>query len=227
MGVIREFNLLLTRHPYRMNMLLMGLAYGTGDLVAQYLFFPFEDQERFVLDQARLARALVYGTAIFGPVTLLWHGRLKLRISNPFVRSGRRQTWPEAKTNIYDNMFRMTVDQLTFPSLIWIPLYNISMSTLSYDEHHQHPLDLASTKLKNNWWFVLTSYWKAWIPINMLTIFLIPPHFHSLVTSVCTVGWSAFLSYTFNSRGRKDTKIEVVDPGSNLPTENEDLLPVT
>lgn len=172
-----------------------GLFFGTGDALAQYLF-PHLDDDKFHHD--RTIRAMIYGSVFFAPLGVLWYGRKLPLLKNPFLSSIHRQRWSAKKVEAYDILYRVGLDQLFVPALVWIPMYNVVMSVLSM---HEHPLETAAEKLRNNWWSVLKANWTVWPIFQLMSFTLIPVHFRIVCANIWSVGWNCFLSFVHNTSG--------------------------
>ncbi|RKP31327.1 hypothetical protein METBISCDRAFT_14359 [Metschnikowia bicuspidata] len=199
--VFRKYNELLKTHPYKINMIGSSLFFGAGDLVAQYLFPNHIDDD---VDQptefhaARTVRAIIYGGFFFGPVSVKWHAKTLAFIRSPFVSSLRRAHMSPHRLSIHDNLFRLAVDSLFMPSLVWIPMYNTVMSVLAL---HHDPLAVAADKLRNNWWNVLKSGWTMWMPLQLFNLFFVPVHLRIVIANMWSIGWNCYLSYVHNTKG--------------------------
>ena len=203
-SIFHAYNRLLKVHPFKTNMLTTGFFFGTGDAVAQKLFpHKTDNDEVEPYNVPRSLRAITYGGIFFAPISVLWHGKTLPFLKNPLVSVLRRkamQESPKLKTrlHLYDTLFRLAIDQLFFPAIVWIPLYNIVMVTLSL---HEHPLDEAFDKLHNNWWNVLKASWTVWPAFPMLNLFFIPVHLRIVAANIWSTGWNAFLSFVHNTKG--------------------------
>lgn len=200
-GFFKMYNQLLKTHPYKTNMAGSGLFFGLGDSLAQFLFPHHIDDDvdkptEYHMD--RTVRAMVYGCFFFGPLSVKWHGKTLPRILSPFLSASRRSHMKPSSIHIHDNLFRLTLDALLMPGLIWIPLYNTVMSTLAL---HPDPLAVAAEKLHNNWWNVLKANWTVWTPLQLFNLFFVPVHLRIVVSNVWSIGWNCFLSFVHNTKG--------------------------
>lgn len=210
MRFFETYNRLLRTHPFKLNMATTGVLFGAGDGLAQ-LLFPLNhdhlDEEPPKYNFHRTLRAMIYGSCFFAPCGVLWYGKRLPQIKNPFVSAKSRQTWSETKIHTYDTLYRVVVDQLFIPGLIWIPMYNIVMTTLS---GHDNPLEVAYEKLQRNWWNVLTTNWMVWPGIQLFSFFYIPVHLRIVAANIGSVGWNCFLSCLYNGKAKGDHNKEKV-----------------
>lgn len=215
-----KYNALLKTHPYKTNMFTSGVLFGLGDGMAQYLFpHPHEDLTEPSYNYARTLRAAVYGTFFFAPCSVAWHGKKLPTILNPFVSARSRMTLLPKRLNIYDNLFRLTLDQLFVPALVWIPMYNIVMTTLAM---HENPLALAREKLQNNWWNVLKANWTVWPLFHVLNLFFVPVHLRIFTANLWSVAWNSFLSFVHNTSGHGKGSGKLIEELVDIEDELEE-----
>lgn len=221
-GPFRLYNRLLKTHPYKTNMVGSGMFFGTGDLLAQYLFPHQEDengekQASFHYD--RTIRAMIYGCFFFGPVSVKWTTKTLPFITSPFLSAARRSTMRPTSIYIHDNLFRLVVDGLFLPSLVWIPMYNTVMSALAL---HPDFLDVAEEKLRNNWWNVLKANWTVWTPLQLFNLFCVPVHLRIVVSNVWLIGWNCFLSFVHNTGGHGKGSGHILEEIVDIETADEE-----
>lgn len=199
--MFRRYNELLKKHPFRTNMVTTGILFGTGDAVAQH-FFPHQvpDDPDYVshYNFQRTLRACIYGSVFFAPCAVMWYGRKLPTIKNPFMSAARRAKMLPKREELGDVVFRVALDQLFVPGLIWIPMYNIVMSALAL---HEHPLDVAIAKLEKNWWNVLKASWTVWPVFQLFSFIFVPVHLRVLASNFWSIGWNCFLSFVHNTPG--------------------------
>jgi protein Mpv17 len=213
MAFFRFYNGLLATHPYKTNMVCTGIFFGTGDCVAQY-FFPHRDHEHGDIvtgyNWQRTVRAWTYGTFFFAPCAVLWYGKTLPKIKNPFLSAQRRAKMSEKRETMADVVFRVALDQMFVPALVWIPMYNTVMLTLAM---HEHPLDVAMDKLNRNWWTVLKANWTVWPAFQLVLFLFIPVHLRVVCANLYSVCWNCFLSFVHNTPGHgkgTDHRIEAL-----------------
>lgn len=203
-------------------MLTTGVLFGTGDVIAQ-TFFPLhepEDGKAPGLEGQRTMRAMIYGSCFFAPCGVLWYGRKLPSIKNPFISFQNRMRWNHSRVHAYDTVYRVAMDQLFVPGLVWIPMYNIVMSILAM---HERPLEVAFHKLHNNWWNVLTSNWMVWPGFQLVSFFFVPVHLRVIAGNVFSVGWNCFLSYLFNSKLTGHPSPHIFDHVIEFDDEDHDI----
>lgn len=196
--------MLLKKYPYRTNMFTSGLLFGTGDCLAQFLF-PHEDENgnKSKYDYYRTLRTVSYGSIFFAPIAVKWYSKTLPFLRNPFISLKNRSIWSSRRITTFDNAFRVGIDQLFFPGLIWIPMYNVVMSTLAMNEK---PLEVAREKLEKNWWNILKTSWSVWPIFQIISFTFIPIHLRIVCSNVCSIGWNCFLSFVHNSKTHFDSK---------------------
>lgn len=214
--LFHRYNEILRKYPFRSNMITTGIFFGLGDFFAQKLF-PHKTIHKEVNDKGeiveteqvtgyvfdRTTRALIYGTFFFAPISVLWHGKTLPKIKNPLINIFKRKKMEQIphekkKLHFYDSVFRLGVDQLIFPGLIWIPLYNTVMVLLA---QHENPFDVISNKLHNNWWTVLQASWTVWPGFQLFNLYFIPVHLRIVALNIWATGWNGFLSFVHNTKG--------------------------
>lgn len=197
-------------------MITTGIFFGAGDIIAQS-FFPHKTIHTEITERGdtreveiiseyaypRTLRAMIYGSLVFAPISVLWHGKTLPKIKNPFISLFRRNKMHEnpklrKRLHFYDTVFRLGLDQLIFPGLVWIPLYNTVMVTLAL---HENPLDVVRQKLQNNWWNVLRASWTVWPGFQLFNLYFIPVHLRIVCLNIWATGWNAFLSFVHNTKG--------------------------
>ncbi|KAK6464055.1 hypothetical protein DFJ63DRAFT_58861 [Scheffersomyces coipomensis] len=214
--VFRKYNELLKKYPFRTNMITTGLFFGLGDFSAQMLFPHHQIEEEPQSDGSiktikvrsdynfpRTLRAMTYGSVFFAPISVFWHAKTLPRILNPFIKRATRSRMMndeklKSRLHIYDTLFRLTIDQLFVPAIIWIPLYNTVMITLAM---HENPLQLAYEKLQNNWWNVLKASWTVWPGFQLFNLYFIPVHLRIVASNIWSIGWNGYLSFIHNTSG--------------------------
>lgn len=179
-----------------------GLLFGTGDAVAQFLFphkeNPEQSNETAPYNFQRTLRATIYGSCFFAPCAVMWYGRKLPSLKNPFLSAQRRSRMSKKSEDFADVVFRVALDQLFVPGLVWIPMYNVVMSTLAL---HEHPLEVAKEKLRNNWWNVLKASWTVWPVFQLFSFTFIPVHLRVVSANIWSIGWNSFLSFVHNTPG--------------------------
>lgn len=202
MPFFRVYNRLLKEHPFKTNMISTGIFFGSGDALAQSLFPHREDPEHSDVtapyNYQRTLRAVIYGSFFFSPIAVVWYGRKLPSFKNPFVSAQRRSRMSQKQEEFADVVFRVALDQLFVPGLLWIPMYNVVMTTLA---GHEHPLELAKEKLRNNWWNVLKASWTVWPVFQLFSFTFIPVHMRVVCSNLWSVGWNSFLSFVHNTPG--------------------------
>lgn len=196
-----RYNQFLKAHPYKTNMFTTGIFFGTGDLIAQTLYPHHIDDDKdkpTIYNPYRTLRAWVYGTLVFGPISTKWQAKTLPFIMNPFLSAASRALMPKLRLKRLDNVFRLAVDALIMPGLVWIPLYNTCMSLLA---GHPDFIEIATEKLHNNWWRVLRANWLMWVPLQLVNIFYVPVIYRVLVANFWSIGWTCFLSFVHNTKG--------------------------
>ena len=181
-------------------MLTTGILFTAGDAVAQSLF-PHRNLngELTGYNMGRSVRAWIYGSFIFAPISVKWYVKTLPYINNPFLNAAKRTQLGEKWSAFWDVTFRVALDQLTMPGLVWIPLYNTSMVALAgYDNVYS----IVREKLEKNWWTVLKASWTVW-PVFQLVLFLVVPvHLRVVAANCYSIGWNSFLSFIHNTPGR-------------------------
>lgn len=228
-SIFHAYNRLLKTHPFKTNMLTTGFFFGSGDVVAQKLFpHKTDNDEPESYNFPRTLRAVTYGSFFFAPISVMWHGKTLPFLKNPLIKGLRRKAMedsPKLKTRLhfYDTLYRLTLDQLFFPALIWIPLYNVVMVTLAL---HEHPLDVAADNLRKNWWNVLKASWTVWPAFQMVNLFFIPIHLRIVAANMWSVGWNAFLSFVHNTRGHGKGSGHKVEEIVDIEDEKQEVTMV-
>lgn len=220
--VFKFYNHLLKCHPYKTNMVGSGLFFGAGDLLAQHLFPHHVDddpEKPAVLHMDRTIRAVIYGCFFFGPVLVKWHTKTLPFIMSPFLSALRRSQMPKTSIHVHDTLFRLVVDALVMPGLIWIPMYNTVMSALAF---HSDPLAVAAEKLRNNWWNVLRANWTVWTPLQIVNLFWVPVHLRIVVSNVWSIGWNCFLSFVHNTKGHGKGSGKILEEIVDIETADEE-----
>lgn len=223
MGVFRLYNNLLKAHPYKTNMVTTGLLFGAGDGLAQFLF-PHrldDDDESSPAEYhyQRTLRAMVYGLFFFAPLSVKWHAKTLPFLSSPFLSALKRSKKSTRHLHIHDNLFRLSLDALLLPGLVWIPLYNTVMSALAF---HEDFLQVAKTKLENNWWNVLRANWVVWTPIQLINLFFVPVQFRVVVANVWSIGWNCYLSFVHNTKGHGKGTGKIIEEIVDIETADEE-----
>lgn len=216
------YNQLLKVHPYKTNMATTGVLFGTGDCLAQFLFPRHIDddvEKPTVFHFDRTLRAIIYGSFFFAPVSVKWTVKTLPLIRSPFLSALRRSRMSLRRIEIHDNLFRLVVDSLFMPSLVWIPMYNTVMSALAL---HEDFLDVAAEKLRNNWWNVLKANWTVWPPLQLVNLFMVPVHLRIVVANVYSIGWNCYLSFVHNTAGHGKSSGHILEELVDIETKDEE-----
>lgn len=220
--VFKHYNALLKTHPYKTNMVTTGILFGTGDVLAQYLFPNTENDEQnkpHTFNYPRTLRAIIYGSIFFAPVSVKWHAKTLPFIKNPFISLKSRATWSFTKLNRFDNAYRLAIDQFFGPIIVWIPMYNIAMSFLAL---HEHPLDVAIEKLRENYFNVLFANWTVWPIFQLFNIFYVPIHLRIVCSNFWSIGWNCFLSYVHNTSGHGKGSGKIIEELVDIEDDNQE-----
>lgn len=167
--------------PLATNIATTGFLFGAGDFLAQQLELRQAAQKIDVVaapqyDLKRTARAVAYGSAVFGPLAGKWFGYLS------HVTVGL-----SAAVN---TVARVALDQALFAPFIGIPLYFLCMTAM------EQPADLRSaisSKLHHAWWDTVRTNWMVWPAVQLANFGLVPPQFRLLAVNVVSVGWNCYL----------------------------------
>lgn len=222
-SIFHRYSRLVQKYPFRINALSLGLLFGVGDYVLQRLFPDAElhrepddgDHPAFKMFKSirfsdhntpynwdRTWRAVAYGTIVFSPIATFWQTRVLPNIRMPMLAAKRAfmSSNPRLKLrlHVYDTLGRLTVDQLTMPGLVFIPLYNFCMVAMA---GYEHPFAVTKEKLEKNWFNVLKASWTVWGGFQLVLLMWIPVHFRVLAGNLWQVGWLAFLLFCHNTRG--------------------------
>lgn len=220
--MFRFYNNLLKTHPYKTNMVTTGVLFGAGDCLAQYLFPHHIDddiEKPTEFHYQRTLRAMIYGGFFFAPMSVKWHTKTLPFIVNPFLSAARRAKMPKGQLHIQDNLFRLTLDSLLVPGLVWIPMYNTVMSALAF---HPDFLSVARQKLENNWWNVLRANWMVWPPLQLVNLFFVPVHLRIVVANVWSVGWNCYLSFVHNTKGHGKGSGKILEEIVDIESADEE-----
>ncbi|KAI5966445.1 SYM1 [Candida pseudojiufengensis] len=198
-------------------MITTSILFGFGDITAQSLFKhqiittktdektgeKYEEVEISDYNFARTCRAVIYGMLFFAPISVMWHGKTLPKLKNPFINILERTRMEQhehsqRKLHFYDSVFRMGIDQLIFPALVWIPLYNTVMVILA---QHDDPFGVIKSKLENNWFNVLKASWTVWPAFQLFNLYFVPVHLRIVTANFWATGWNCFLSFVHNTAG--------------------------
>ncbi|KAG7192663.1 uncharacterized protein KQ657_001443 [Scheffersomyces spartinae] len=211
-------------------MVTTGVLFATGDILAQAMFphvdhldndNPEEHKDTSLwttFHYPRTLRAMIYGSFFFAPISVMWQTRKLPLIKNPFIHR-YRQIWPHSKIHFYDSTWRLSIDQLFMPSLVWIPLYNTVMTVLAL---HDNPLHLAKEKLENNWWRVLKASWTVWPAFQFANLMWTPVHLRIVAANLWSVGWNCFLSFVHNTKGHGKGSGKKLEELVDIETDDEE-----
>lgn len=219
--MIHAYLRVLKQHPYKTNMISAGVLFGAGDALAQH-FFPSHDNkdQRFSYNFPRTMRAMIYGSFFLAPVSVAWHIKRLPFILNPLVKSSFREVPKNAKkVYIYDNLFRLAIDQFFGPILVWIPMYNIVMTFLNPE--FDNKWETAKEKLSNNFTKVLFANWTVWPIFQIFNLFFVPVHLRLLCSNFWSVGWNCFLSFVHNTKGHGTGSGHIIEEIVDLENEED------
>lgn len=220
-SIFHRYSRLVQKYPFRVNAATLGLLFGIGDFVSQRVFppsAPGDDHPAYKMlmlagwhdneyNYPRTLRAITYGTFVFSGIVTFWQTKVLPKIHLPIAATLRAKINP-SHMHVYDTLARLTVDQLTMPGLVFIPLYNFSMVCLAgYD----HPFEVTKEKLEKNWWNVLKASWVVWGGFQFSLLMWIPVHLRVVAGNLWQVGWLSFLSFCHNSKNKSHLIEELVE----------------
>lgn len=174
----RKYNHFTKTRPLATNIATTGFLFGAGDFLAQQLELrqagPTHAGSTY--DYQRTARAVAYGSAVFGPLAGKWFGYL-LHVT----------VGSSAAAN---TVARVALDQCVFAPLVGIPLYFSCMTAM------EAPPDVRgaiAAKLHNTWWDTVWANWMVWPAVQLANFGFVPAQFRLLAVNVVSIGWNCYL----------------------------------
>lgn len=199
-----------------------GILFGLGDGMAQFLFPVYNENGETEYNKQRTLRAMTFGFFIHAPINVKYSIKTLPKLRNPMIDK-YRSIWSAKKIHFFDSLFRVTIDQLFVPGLMWIPLYNISMCHLAM---HENPMELAMDKLRNNWWTVLKASWTVWPAFQMFNLMFVPVHLRIFCANIWSVGWNCFLSFIHNTLGHGKGSGHKIEELVDIQDEEQEITMV-
>ncbi|OBA23845.1 protein SYM1 [Metschnikowia bicuspidata var. bicuspidata NRRL YB-4993] len=177
----RKYNHLMNTRPLATNIATTGFLFGAGDFLAQQLEMRRPAPaglaaKSAAYDMPRTARAVAYGSLVFGPLAGKWFGYL-----------ARVSVGSSAAAN---TLARVALDQCVFAPLVGIPLYFSCMTVM------EAPADVrgaVTSKLHHAWWDTVRTNWMVWPAVQVANFGLVPPLFRLLVVNFLSIGWNCYL----------------------------------
>ncbi|KAJ8377771.1 hypothetical protein AAFF_G00253870 [Aldrovandia affinis] len=177
----RSYQVLMSKHPWKVQIFTAGSLVGVGDVIAQQLI------ERRGPDNhnlQRTARMMSIGFVFVGPVLGGWY-----KVLDALVTGGTRSA----------ALKKMLFDQVAFAPCFLGSFLGISgvLNGLTVEEN--------ITKLKRDYPDALISNYYLWPAVQMANFYFIPLHHRLAVVQIVAVAWNSYLSWKANKifSGRK------------------------
>ncbi len=135
-------------------------------------------------DFFRTARMLGYGFVFYGPVSHYWYNLLD--------RTWNRKTY-----------FPHFISKVAMNQFVLGPI--VLLSVFSWNLGFQGKMHELGEKMKKDFMPSLQNGWKFWIPAASVNFYLIPVQRQVLYMSLCSIGWTGYLSYASNSEAGSQT----------------------
>jgi len=153
----------------------------TGDLIAQ--IYGNKSRRMDLLESIDLKRAACmgsFGFMFYGPYQHWWYGLLGSR-------------WPSKSTS--DFLIKVSLNQLALAPVVLSAVFtwNLILQQKSSEVRGKLKRDLLPTMVNG---------WKFWIPAASINFYAVPVQSQVLYMSVCSVLWTAYLSFSSYSNAK-------------------------
>lgn len=93
-------------------------------------------------------------------------------------------------THIASRLLCTSFDTLVHGPWVYLPTYYVCKSLLTGGKAKD-----GLAEFTDNWWDIVTAYWKVWFPSVLITMTVIPMQFRILFISGVSLFWLMLLSY--------------------------------
>jgi len=169
----RSYEVAVAEDPVPIKAAITGVTYLIGDWLAQANSLTKEGRSWLDVDRARLFRATAVGTVLLGPLAHFYYD---------FVAT--LDTWP--------TFSKIVLDQTAYLSF-YNTVYYVALLVLGGKSVSE-----ACGEYKGRFWLLLTSGWKLWPLVGIVTYTLIPQQNRVLWIDMIEIVYSALLSTLTN-----------------------------
>ncbi|KAM6906282.1 mitochondrial inner membrane protein Mpv17 isoform 1-T3 [Lycodopsis pacificus] len=173
-GLWRSYQVLMTKYPWRVQLVTAGSLVGVGDVIAQQLI---ERRGLAHHNVRRTAKMMSVGFFFVGPVVGSWY-----KVLDRLVVGGTKSA----------AMKKMLVDQLCFAPCFLGAFLGVSgaLNGLTVEEN--------VTKLKRDYPDALISNYYLWPAVQIANFYFIPLHYRLAVVQIVAVTWNSYLTWKAN-----------------------------
>ena len=172
----RSYETAVVADPVPIKAAITGVTYLIGDWLAQANSLSKEGKSWLDADRPRLFRSTVVGLFLLGPLAHFYYD---------FV--GTLDTWPIVG--------KIALDQTAYLAF-YNTVYYVSLTVLAGKSFGE-----AVEEYKDSFWLLLTSGWKLWPLVGIVTYTLIPQQNRVLWIDGIEIIYSALLSSLANKEG--------------------------
>ncbi|KAA6429931.1 hypothetical protein WJX79_000232 [Trebouxia sp. C0005] len=165
-------------HPVMKAAYTSGSLSLAGDLIAQLYSKRGNNVGSESIAWDRSARMGTFGLFFYGPYQHWWYGLLN-------------QQWPLKST--YHFLTKVTLNQLALGPIVTTVVFTWNLLL-------QQRASEVPDKLKRDLVPTMVNGWKFWVPAASINFWVVPLQSQVLYMSVCGLLWTAYLSYSSNSR---------------------------
>ncbi|KAM7368378.1 hypothetical protein PAMP_014601 [Pampus punctatissimus] len=173
-GLWRSYQVLMSRHPWTVQIVTAGSLVGVGDVISQQLI---ERRGLAHHNVQRTAKMMSIGFFFVGPVIGSWY-----KVLDKLVVGGTKSA----------AMKKMLVDQLCFAPCFLGAFLSISgaLNGLTVEDN--------VTKLKRDYTDALISNYYLWPPVQIANFYFVPLHHRLAVVQIVAVAWNSYLTWKAN-----------------------------
>ncbi|KAI1897562.1 hypothetical protein AGOR_G00084540 [Albula goreensis] len=173
-GLWRSYQILMSRHPWKVQILTAGSLVGVGDVISQQVI---ERRGPANHNLQRTAKMMSIGFFFVGPVIGGWY-----KVLDTLVTGGTKGA----------ALKKMLFDQVAFAPCFLGTFLVISgaLNGLTVDEN--------IAKLKRDYTDALISNYYLWPPVQIANFYFIPLHHRLAVVQIVAVVWNSYLSWKAN-----------------------------
>eukprot|EP00475_Leptophrys_vorax_P011984 TRINITY_DN1844_c0_g2_i1.p1 TRINITY_DN1844_c0_g2~~TRINITY_DN1844_c0_g2_i1.p1 ORF type:complete len:199 (+),score=44.66 TRINITY_DN1844_c0_g2_i1:214-810(+) len=174
------YNGKVAARPLLTNMITSAVLWTAGDLIAQTISPPVDEQGQPLkqYDLVRTARMASWGGLVFSPLAHPWYGFLQ-------------RTFPT--TSALHVGSKVFLDQSIWAASVTALLFTYT-SLLEGKS-----LDQAKQKVESSLLPTLKVNWMIWPAVQLINLGIVPPNFRLLVINSVSIPWSAYLALVSNS----------------------------
>lgn len=226
--VVVDYSLssIISSHPLLFQMLLSGILWSIGDLIAQ----RFESRSSSINTNKSNSNNSTNNT---NPIPFKYnlHRTCRLGFYSCFIWSPATIYWFEFLVQLFPSSTLLSaIQRMLLDQLIWAPLVIITLfGTVGLLEGLS--LQMVITRIKLSFWSTLYSNWLLWPLVQLINMSIIPAEYRIILANTVNIPWTAYLAYkaagnsnTTNSNNSTYKSVPISDKPKKVFNADEDEI---